>query len=244
MVRLVGLSDLVDLAERQVVRIGGRLIILERNVVLDIVRHRGVDIARRRSAEFRSRLGDAGVAGMRRAANRDPVVFGGRHGRGETARKPAPGHALVIQQVADVLAEELPRAARRAVVEVRVDVAEQCALTGRRIIDKERSRRGGQDRRGRARTRRGLHNGPMSLAGDQVDRAVGRRPIAGVERIVAHGKVLGVVPQRGDGVAVEIGHDGRRLLAGPAAAWQPRPVWLVSANMSIAPPSAALCSSL
>src|SRR5262249_55530818 len=53
---------------------------------------------------------------------------------------------------------------------------------------------------------------PVGLAGDQVDGAGRRRTKLAREAVVAHRVVLGVVPQRRDGVAVVVAH--RQALGG------------------------------
>ena len=55
---------------------------------------------------------------------------------------------------------------------------------------------------------------PAGVTRGHVDRAGGGRAEAGVPVVVAHRVVLGVVPQRGHGVAVEVVHDdaGRAVL--------------------------------
>ena len=65
----------------------------------------------------------------------------------------------------------------------------------------------------------GVHRGPAEgLAGDQVERPRSGRAELGVIEVVAHGEVLGVVPQPGHCVAVEVVHHqaGRGELGGRA----------------------------
>ncbi len=216
-VGLVGLPDLVHRAVGQVVRISRRRIVLERHVVRDVVGDRVVQ-GRDGALERGGRLRDAGMSRMGLAADRDAAVVGGVDGRREAAREPTPGDVLRVEQVADVLAEELRGPAGRAVVEERIDIADEGPLTSRGIIDHNGAGRGHLDRHRGVRDRRRLHDGAVGLARDQIDSAVRRRAVAGVKRVVAHGEVLGVVPERRDGVAVEIGHHGRRRLEGARVA--------------------------
>ena len=60
--------------------------------------------------------------------------------------------------------------------------------------------------------------GAVGLAGDQVQRARGGGAEDGAEVVVAHGVVLGVVPDAGDGVAVVVVHGqaGAAVLVGAA----------------------------
>jgi hypothetical protein len=58
----------------------------------------------------------------------------------------------------------------------------------------------------------------VRLAGDQVEGAGGRRAERRAERVVAHGEVLCVVPERGHGVAVVVAHHLATGLAARAVA--------------------------
>src|ERR1700691_1323110 len=149
--------------------------------------------------------------GALRAADRAAAV---RRRRGEPALEPAPRDVLGVQQVADVLTGH--HALRvgggvvgvRALVVVRVDVAVGGAVRGDRACV------------GGLRAGRGDRVTVRAQAGTHVDRALGRGPERGVPVVVAHRVVLRVVPQPGDGVAVEVVHDdpGRAVvLAGGGA---------------------------
>ncbi len=57
----------------------------------------------------------------------------------------------------------------------------------------------------------------MRVARNQIDVAGHSGTVIGGEGIVAHGVVLSVIPQRGDGVAVVIVHDGRAVRGAASA---------------------------
>ena len=82
----------------------------------------------------------------------------------------------------------------------------------------------------------------VGLAGDQVDRARRRRPVGVGIGVVAHGEVLGVVPQRGDGVAVIVAHHHPGGTESTDAAGGARPVNF--GNRSALPLSSASCSAV
>src|SRR6202012_3971868 len=109
-VRLVRLADLRGRGRRQVMRVRGRLVELERVVMRNVV------------AGFRTRdIGVHAVAGCQCTAA--SVVL--RRGS-ETALEPTPGDTLRIEQVADVLARHLAEADGCRVPVVRTVV--ECGL--------------------------------------------------------------------------------------------------------------------
>ncbi|MET4151919.1 hypothetical protein ABIC08_003315 [Bradyrhizobium sp. RT9b] len=111
----------------------------------------------------------------------------------KAAHEAAPADALVVEQVADVLACHQHGAARaRAGIVGRVGVADQ-----RQAALAVGDRRRGADDVLRA----------IGLAGNHRERALRRRTESVGPGIVAHGEVLGVIPEGGGGVAVEIAHD-------------------------------------
>src|SRR5262249_17248020 len=57
------------------------------------------------------------------------------------------------------------------------------------------------------------------VAGDEVDGTGGGRPEGGVEGVVAHREVLGVVPQPGHRVAVVVVHDVAATAGLAGVAW-------------------------
>src|SRR5207248_2658837 len=105
----------------------------------------------------------------------------------EAPFEPAPRELVGVEEVADVRATRRDRRPRGAVVVGGVCVADNGAVA---------------DDAGEGGGRR-----PVGLAGDQVEGAGRGRSEGGPVRVVAHGEVLGVVPQRGDGVAVVVVHD-------------------------------------
>src|SRR5260370_8609394 len=110
--------------------------------------------------------------------------------RREPALKPAPGDAFAVEQVAHVGAVHRDDLASRAIVEARLRVADD----------------GAEDR-----VARDIDVRAVGLAGDQVESARGRGPERGVEAIVAHGKVLRLVPEPSHRVAVELAHHLSRI---------------------------------
>src|SRR5258707_8625417 len=109
----------------------------------------------------------------------------------ETALEPSPGNVFGIQEIADIFSRHLDGLARGAFVESRLGIADE--RTGGNVKSQDH---GGQILRG----------GASRVAGNQIDGSGRGRTKGGGERIVAHGKVLGIVPESGDGVAVEISH--------------------------------------
>src|SRR6202030_452991 len=128
-------------------------IILERHVMRDVVRHRVVEIGVR-TIEFRARLRNTRVAGMRGAAHRDATILSGGDSRSEAAREPTPGNLLGVEKVADVFAEKLRRPTRRAIVEKWVDVADESSFSGCSIVDDDSAGSRHGDRCGITRARR------------------------------------------------------------------------------------------
>ncbi len=124
-VGLVGVADLGERARREVGRVRGRRVVLERVVVRNVVGGRGAADVRVRGAADRQGVGRA-------------RCVGGAGGR-EAALEPAPGDVRVVQQVADVLAGHRGQGAVGgvvavgAVVVVRVLVAVQRAKAGGRV---------------------------------------------------------------------------------------------------------------
>src|SRR6185437_12379990 len=187
-VGLVGAADGGFRGRRQVLGVGGGLVVLERVVVRGVVGHRGAtDVL------------------VRRAADRVPGAVG-RGGR-EPALEPAPGDMPRVEQVADVApGHHADRAGGRVAgvravvvgrVQVAVDRAEALAV--------QRADRAGV---GLLRTRGRVDRVTIAVgARDHVERAGGGRPEVRVVVVVAHRVVLGVVPQPGDGVAVVVVHD-------------------------------------
>src|SRR5262249_5243390 len=144
------------------------------------------------------------------SAERSPHVVGGslpitgclgawprpRGGGPEPALEPAPGEAGGVQEVAEVatvhaVLSDLHGVAGRAVVHQRLWVADD-----RLPIAAQLTRQvtvGGGD--------------AVRVPGDQVERAGCRGAEGRAVGVVAHGEGLGVVPQRGHGIAVVVVHD-------------------------------------
>ena len=165
-VRLIALmADQRGRARRQVMGIGGRLVVLERVVMLVILR------AAQRLRRGRARL------------------------RREVAIEPAPGDRFRVEQVADVVPGhlDLGDGRRVTVVETRIEVRNHRAVADDISL-------------GPGFQHVARFEGLMGLAGDEVDVAHHCGAELGVEKIVAHGEMLRVVPQRGHGVAVVIAH--------------------------------------
>src|SRR6266567_1679751 len=103
--------------------------------------------------------------------------------------KPSPRHALRVQEIADILARhrDLRTGLGSAIVE----------SSGRSGIPDERTARTNQ-----AGCRTRDHRGAMRLAGDKVQSARRRGTEGRGKAVIAHRKVLGVIPERGDRVAV------------------------------------------
>src|SRR6185312_1394844 len=183
-VGLVGVADLRRGGRREVVRVRGGRVVLERDVVRRVVRHRGAaDVLVRATADRATAVG---------------------RGRREAALEPAPGDMLCVQQVTDVLAAHHAEragggvAAVRAGVEVRVDVTVHRAVA-------DGARRGRLVRVGRPG--RGAGGCAGGVTGHHVECTRGGRAEGGVPVVVAHRVVLRVVPQRRRGVAVVVVHD-------------------------------------
>src|SRR5216684_1184339 len=109
----------------------------------------------------------------------------------ETALEPSPGDAFRVQKIADVLSRHLNGLTRGAFVESRLGVADE--RTGGNVKS--------QNDRGQV-----LRYCASRVPGNQVDGAGRGRTKRSGEGIVAQGEVLGVVPECGDSVAVEISH--------------------------------------
>ncbi len=178
--RIARLADRADPARPRVRRIRRRGVVLERLVVRNVV---GLLHAGHR------RGGRALAAG--RAVRVDGV-------QREAAGEEAPADVLRVEQVADVLAAEGDLVVGRARTDVadRIGVADQ----GQAAVAVVGLVAGAVERGDHA----------VGLARDQVDRARRRRAERGVVRVVAHREVLGVVPHRGDGVAVVVAHHQAR----------------------------------
>ena len=196
-VGLIGAPDPGFRGRRQVLRVRGGLVVLERVVVRHVVRH----------------LGTADVLVLRAA---DRVAGAVRPGRREPALEPAPGDVLRVEQVTDVLpGHHADRrggrvAGVRAVVVRRVQVAVDGAQA-LAVQRADRTRVGGHRAGGRVD-----RVAVAVTAGGHVERAGRGRPEVRVVVVVAHRVVLRVVPQPGDGVAVVVVHDdaGRAVLTG------------------------------
>src|SRR5262249_10199490 len=112
----------------------------------------------------------------------------------ETTHERTPGNIGCIEQVTDVLGVRNGlRARARAGVAGRIDIADQgeaaAAVSNQVRVPGARCLRP-----------------TVGLAGKHVDRAGRRRTILVSPGVVAHRVVLSVVPESGDGVAVEITH--------------------------------------
>src|SRR2546426_4889279 len=110
----------------------------------------------------------------------------------ETAREPPPSDALFVQQVAHVPARHHHQACTRwgAVIDGE-GVGDQSSLH--------------HELGGVAHVSDHCH--AVRLAGDQVDMTGGRLPKDGLVKVVAHCKVLSIVPQCRHGVAIVVTHD-------------------------------------
>ena len=185
-------TDGLDRARTGVRRIPGRRIVLEPGVVRDVI-HR---CERRRARR--------GRVGFPRAAGR---AVGVDDGEIEPAHERTPGDTLGIEQIADVLAGHRDLIERRVRADVlqRVAVADLGDVAGDMGCVAERLV-GAVQKIARAVENVERGGDAVGLARDQVDGA-GRR---GTELrriiVVVQGEMLGVVPHRGDGVAVKITH--------------------------------------
>ncbi len=157
-------------------RIGGRRKVLEPDVMRDIIADSAAD----------------DLANRRSRAAGGAVVVDGL--QVETTDKRTPRDIGGVEQIADVLGcrHALGRWARAGVAG-RIDIADQRETTG---AVGEQIRAAGTLCLSKA----------VGLAGEHVDRAGRRRTVLVTPGIVAHRVVLGVVPQSGDRVAVEIAH--------------------------------------
>ena len=190
-------ADDVGRTRTHVLEVGRREVILERLVVRDVVG--ALDVDERRG-------GDTAAAG------RAVGILGGQV---EATFEEAPADVLGVEQVADVLA----RHQRGRVLRVRADVAgrvevadhrpvavavgnDAAAVIGAVLLQRIAV---GQDH-------------AVGLAGDEIDGARRRGAEGGRIGVVAHGEVLGVVPQRGDGVAVVVAHHQTLRAEGAGAA--------------------------
>ncbi len=177
-------ADRGDRRRAGVAEVPRRRVVLERLMMRTVVVHIAPDGRGCRTA---------------RATGRAVGIDGGQV---EAALEPAPANILGVQEVADILARHLGGRARRrrADIAVRIAVAEhrEAALAvGNDVVDGV----GGIGAVARRETGRAV-----GLAGDQVDRA-GRGWAEGrAVGIIAHREMLRVIPQRCDGVAVEIAH--------------------------------------
>lgn len=132
----------------------------------------------------------------------------------EATLKIAPGHVLFVQKIADILPGHFKRPALAAIVEIagEIGVGQGYRLIHRIDVEAAGVRVGGIV---------GIVNDDsMRVPRDNIGVARYSGAIGSGKRIVAHGVVLGIVPQCLDGVAVVIIHDGRavRGAAGALAA--------------------------
>ena len=211
---------------RQVMRVGGRGVVLERLVVRDVVilvaplagaAERGAHRVNRVAQRLVGGVGGDVLAGEvpgelvgDERRRRLSAVAGCGRGcrelgrRGKATFEPAPGETGAIQDVADVRALERDRVARRAIVPIRLSVVGQgeAALAVRREVAV-----GSGGRRDRRVVCLVAGVDVAGVARRDVDGAGRRGPERDTERVVAERVVLGVVPHRGDGVAVVVVHD-------------------------------------
>ena len=135
----------------------------------------------------------------------------GRVGR-EAALEPAPGDALALSRSPmfwplDRASEMMRVAGVRAVVE-------EGSGSSTSVPSPLRSASLTTPDWARPCRRSGRPRAVAVVARDQVERAGRRRAERGVEGVVVHREVLRVVPERGDGVAVEVVHDEARRATG------------------------------
>ncbi len=123
-------------------------------------------------------------------------------GRVEAALEPAPSHALAAEQLSYVGPRHADGGRGGAVVELGVGVLDH----------------GAGHRQPLSRIRQVGRLGALRPAGDEVERAGRRRAEDGVEVVVAHRVMLGVVPERRDRVAVEIVHHDLGVALRPGGA--------------------------
>src|SRR5262249_26856126 len=131
----------------------------------------------------------------------------------EAALEPAPGDGVcmicaVAQEVPNVVvAGAGTRAAHTDIGFARGSARIEC---GTRIADNGSASAAAREHADAAPTHltgvAGRLGSEVGIAGDQVQRADRGRPEGGAEGIVAHGEMLRIVPERGDGVAVEVSH--------------------------------------
>jgi hypothetical protein len=142
---------------------------------------------------------------VHRAAHRR-AASGCRFGRSKTTLEPAPGDVFHVQQITDVFAL---RNLERSLTGFGV------AHIGFAVIQRRIGIAGYRHQRARCRDRsirkRQRDDGMAGLPGDEIEGAYRRRAEHAAVRVVVHRKALCVVPQRGDGVAVEIGHYRRSV---------------------------------
>src|SRR5580704_1374262 len=176
---IAGIALLSDGGHRRwtgVVQVLGGDVVLERLMVRDVI---GLGLS---SDRRRVRALAAGAA------------VGVGDGQVEAAFEEAPADARGIQHIADVAAAHLQNfaAGGGAGVADRVGIADQreAAVT---VSD---------DSAAAVLVR----DDTVGLTGNQVQRAIGRGTKVGVVGVIAHGEVLSVVPQGGNGVAVVIPH--------------------------------------
>ncbi len=125
--------------------------------------------------------------GMARATHGFPIDDRGRR---ETALEPAPGDVFRIEQIARVRTGHGCGGRARAIIKGWIDIVQHGAIGDHRKAWKTEVCR-----------RRA-----MCLASNQVQRARRRRAKGGAKGIVAHGKVLSIVPEGRDGIAIVIIH--------------------------------------
>src|SRR5207248_10690238 len=117
----------------------------------------------------------------------------------EAALEPSPGDSLFVKQIADVLAGHAHRVAGGAVIKERLWIADHAAANGINAWER-------------------LGNHAVRLSGDKVQRARSRGSKCGVEAVIAHSEVLGIIPKRRDRVAVKVAHHLRCRALGAGAA--------------------------
>jgi hypothetical protein len=122
--------------------------------------------------------------------------------RQEATLEIAPGHLLLVQEVADILAGEFECSTFAAIVEIAGQVGVGQRYRPIRWIDVEA---GGV---GVGRVGGVVNDDAVRVARNDIGVAGHGRAIVGREVIIAYGEVLRIVPQCLDGIAVIVIHHG------------------------------------
>jgi len=210
-VGLVGLANHFHRARPQMVRVARAHIFHERGNAGAVVVLEDMHVRTRVNARVLHAISDAvdhhlmgdmlGATNRRRIHIAVRIELRGRGGQ-EATLEIAPGHVLLIQEIADIRAGHFKSPALAAIVEIAGEVG---VGQGYRMIHRIDVEAGGVGAGGVVGI---VNDDPMRVARNDIGVAGHSGAVGGGEGIVAHGVVLSVVPQRLDGVAVVIIHDG------------------------------------